>query len=171
VIWRPYLPEPRPAFKAYVNDPEPVPLESLWAARYLCGLFRVPPRQFRQRTRRGIAGSYWPKSDIVAVNPDRADGDGMGGEDGYYVCLLEELLHATGHPSRLDRATTTSLTYEGHALEQGTVNRALRIVLTELRFPVEALDWHAPLGLRWEDDPPLPVDQAAAEAAAAWVLG
>jgi hypothetical protein len=109
VIWHPYLPEPRPAFKLDADDPEPVPLKSLWEARCVCEHFRVPPRQFRRRTPRGIAGTYWPKTDIVVVNPDRADADGFGGDDGHYA-TLQRLLHATGHPSRLDRATTTAFT-------------------------------------------------------------
>src|SRR5262245_5832275 len=53
----------------------------------------------------------------------------MGGEDGYYAFLLHELLHATGHPSRLDRVTAGDYSGEGTELEEGTVFLAQRIVL------------------------------------------
>jgi antirestriction protein ArdC len=104
------------------------------------------------------------ESDTVAVDADSADADGMGGDDGYYAVLLEELLHATGHPRRLNRATTGDYSAAGHALEEGTVAMALRIVLAEIGFPPEALDWHA-------RDRGLPANREAARRAAAWVLG
>ena len=144
MTWRPYLPEPRPAVKFDDNDPEPVPPRVLWDARALCETFRLPPRQFRRRTSRGISGWYRVESDIVVVNPDRAAMDGMGGEDGYYAVLVHELLHATGHPSRLGRATTGDYSPAGNELEEGTVALARRIVLAELGFPDEALEWYAP---------------------------
>jgi Zincin-like metallopeptidase len=164
MTWRPYLPEPRPAYRLNPSDPEPVPLEVLRYARSLCATFRVPPRQFRQRVRKGEAGYYNPASDIVAVDPDRAAMDGLGGEDGYYALLLHELLHATGHTSRLDRATSGDYSPTGYELEEGTVRWALRIVLERIGFPPEALDWHAP------GDIGLPVDRTAAHAAAEWLL-
>ena len=163
MTWRPYLPEPYPAFKMDDNDPEPVPLEVLWATRALCANFRLPPRQFRRRTSFGTSGWYRVESDIVAVNPDRSAANGMGGEDGYYAMLVHELLHATGHPSRLGRATTGDY---GSELEEGTVCLAGRIVLAELGFPAEALEWHAP-----SNHYGFPADRDAAAAAAGWMLG
>jgi hypothetical protein len=65
--WRPYLPEPSPAF-VEPGDPEPVPLAVLREARRLCAEFRVPPREFRRRTARGERGAYYPATDIVAVD-------------------------------------------------------------------------------------------------------
>jgi antirestriction protein ArdC len=88
----------------------------------------------------------------------------MGGEDGYYVTLLHELLHATGHPSRLARPTSGDYSSEGYALEEGTVLRSQRIVLEAIGFEADALDWHAP------SEHGLPVDPEAARNAAAWVL-
>jgi hypothetical protein len=104
-------------------------------ARELCAQFRIPPRQFRRRVRKGEAGYYSPASDIVAVDPDRAAMDGMGGEDGYYAMLMHELLHATGHPSRLNRATSGDYSIFGYDLEEGTVRTALRTVLKSIGFP------------------------------------
>ena len=112
-----------------------------------------------------MAGWYRVESDIVAVDPDRAAEQGMGGEEGYYASLIHELLHATGHPSRLDRATTGVYTGDGSALEEGTVCMAQRITLTEIGFPLEALDWFAPSS-RFG----LPADRTAARGAAAWIL-
>ena len=133
--WRPYLPEPRPAVVDKPGDPEPVPLDVLRHARDLCAGFRQPPRQFRSRVEKGFVGCYYVESDIVAVNPDRADGDGLGGDDGYYTSLLHELLHATGHPSRLHRKTTGDFSLPGYEGEEGTTNEALRLVLDEIGFP------------------------------------
>lgn len=164
MIWHPDLPEPRPAL-VDPGEPEPVPLEALRLARDLCANFRVPPRQFRRRTRKGHQGLYYPATDIVAVDRAQADGEGMGGDDGYYATLIHELLHATGHPRRLDRATTTDYSREALAHEEGTVFAALRTVLVEIGFDSEALDWHAPRG----DE--LPVDRVAAMEAAAWMVG
>ena len=163
MTWRPYLPEPRPAL-VEPGDPEPVPLRALHTARHLCAAFRLPPRQFRRRTTRGEKGSYYPASDIVAVDAARAARDGMGGDDGYYATLLHELLHATGHQARLARATTGDFSPAGSDQEEGTVLAAQRIVLQEIGFSGEALEWHAPEGHG------LPVDQTAAAEAAAWVL-
>ena len=59
---------------------------------------------FDDEQSKGMAGAYYPASDIVAVDPSSADGDGMGADDGYYATLLHELLHATRHPSRLSRS-------------------------------------------------------------------
>ena len=42
MTWRPYLPEPQPAFKWDPNDPEPVPLAVLRDTRDLCARFRTP---------------------------------------------------------------------------------------------------------------------------------
>jgi hypothetical protein len=162
--WRPFLPEPKPADKDYPTDPEPVPLQVLRDTRDLCARFRVPPRQFRRRTPRGVGGSYHVRSDIVAVNPRRAASDGLGGEDGYYGFLVHELLHATGHPKRLARPTTGDYSPDGYALEEGTVLAAQRIVFAELGFPDEALDWHT---LGYKD---LPSDPKAAKLAARWFL-
>jgi Zincin-like metallopeptidase len=162
--WRPFLPEPEPAFKWDPSDPEPVPLQVLRYTRDLCAKFRVPPRQFRRRTARGVAGSYQAGSDIVAVDPDRAASNGLGGEDGYYGFLVHELLHATGHPRRLGRRTTGDYSPEGDALEEGTVLGAQRIVFAELGFPDEALDWHTS---GYEH---LPSDPEAATLAARWFL-
>src|SRR5437870_3906453 len=103
MTWRPYLPEPEPSEGLEPNDPEPVPLDVVERARDLCANFRVPPRQFRRRAPRRIGGMYRPRSDIVTVVPDVAISHGMGSNDGYYVTLIEELLHATGHPRRLGR--------------------------------------------------------------------
>lgn len=166
MIWRPYLPEPRPAFKWDSGDTEPVPLGVLRDARALCAGFRVPPRQFRQRARPGQVGWYRVESEIVAVNPDRAAMEGMGGEDGFYAMLLHELLHATGHPRRLDRPTTGHYSPPKSELEEGTVYAAQRLVLMEIGFPEEALDWHTPLGIGG-----FPVEHAAASRAARWMLG
>jgi antirestriction protein ArdC len=109
-------------------------------------------------------GVYYVASDIVAVDPDRADSDGMGGDDGYYSTLLHELLHATGHPSRLSRATTGDYSPPGYAREEGTVLFAQRIVLREIGFDTEAINWHT-------SSSDLPLDRGAARAAAAWILG
>jgi Zincin-like metallopeptidase len=147
MTWRPYLPDPRPAFKMNPDDPEPVALEVLQALRELCASFRVPPRQFRRRVGKAgahyHAGIYYHQTDIVAVDPDRAAMYGMGGEDGYYACLTHELLHATGHPSRLNRESLRDESSEGFALEEGTVMAASRIVLEAVGFGTEALDWFA----------------------------
>ena len=79
----------------------------------------------------------------MAVYTARAGGDGLGGDDGYYALLVRELLHATGHPRRLNRATTGDYSCEGYELEEGTVLAAQRIVLAEVGFSVEAVDWQA----------------------------
>lgn len=61
------------------GDPEPVDLEVLRTLRDLCANFRVPPRQFRRRVgEKAATGYYSPDADTVAVDPDRADSDGMG---------------------------------------------------------------------------------------------
>jgi hypothetical protein len=156
MTWHPYLPEPRPGFGLEPGDPEPVPLEALRVARDLCRDFRTPPRQFRRRTSKGTAGAYYPASDIVAV--------GMGGDDGYYATLLHDLLHATGHPSRLSRTTTGDYSPLGQAREEGTVWFAQRIVLQEIGFDDEAINWHT-------GSPDLPLDRRTAKEAAAWILG
>jgi zincin-like metallopeptidase len=166
MIWRPYLPEPRQAYKLDPGDPEPVPLSVLGDLRALCAGFRVPPRQFRRRTSHGIVGSYRVESDIVAVDPSMAACEGMGGEDGYYAMLVHELLHATGHPTRLDRATIGRYSGDASDLEEGTVYAAQRLVLTEVGFPPEAVAWYAPSGIFG-----FPVDAVAAKRAAGWVLG
>jgi Zincin-like metallopeptidase len=164
MIWRPYLPDPEPAFVIEPGDPEPVALKVLCRTRDLCASFRVPPRQFRRRTPRGAHGIYYVRTDIVAVDPAEADGEGMGGHDGYYATLVHELLHATGHKSRLGRETSGDYSPGGYALEEGTVFEAQRIVLREIGFGAEAVDWHAPQGHG------LPVDRKAARKAAAWIL-
>jgi antirestriction protein ArdC len=87
----------------------------------------------------------------------------MGGDDGYYVSLLHELLHATGHPRRLGRSATGDYSDHGYALEEGTVVAAQAIVLREIGFDHEAIEWHS-IGRE------LPIDRRAAAAAAAWVL-
>ena len=161
--WRPYLPEPSPAV-VEPGEPEPVPLAVLREARRLCAAFRVPPRQFRRRTATGDRGAYYPATDIVAVDVDRAGWDGMGGDDGYYAMLLHELVHATGHRSRLGRATIGDFSRAGSDLEEGTTLAALRIVLREIGFSGEALEWHA------RKEHGLSVDRKAAVRAAAWLL-
>jgi antirestriction protein ArdC len=40
-------------------------------------------------------GTYYPASDIVAVDPAAGAMNGLGREDGYYATLIHELLHAT----------------------------------------------------------------------------
>jgi antirestriction protein ArdC len=88
---------------------------------------------------------------------------GMGGEDGYYATLIHELLHATGHPSRLGRATTGDFSDRGYAREEGTVLLAQTIVLREIGFGDEATEWYTfAKGLS--------PDRRAARAAAAWML-
>ena len=164
LIWRPYLPEPQPAC-VEPGESDPVPLDVLVRARDLCANFPVPPRQFRTRTARGCCGSYYPRSDIVAVDPIRSAWDGMGGDEGYYAMLIHELLHATGHSKRLARATTGDFSREGYGLEEGTVITAQRIVLQEIGFGAEAIDWFTPQGHG------LPVDTREARKAAAWMLG
>lgn len=42
MTWRPYLPEPQPAFNWDPNDPEPFPLAVLRDTRDLCARFRTP---------------------------------------------------------------------------------------------------------------------------------
>lgn len=163
MTWHPYLPEPQPAV-VEPGEPEPVALELLYEARRLCAGFRIPPQQFRRRTRKGEKGAYYPAADIVAVDPARAAADGMGGDDGYYVTLLHELLHATGHPTRLARATTGDFSTAGYNLEEGTALRAQRIVLQEIGFRGAALEWHAP------KEHGLLVDGRAARNAADWLL-
>ena len=91
----------------------------------------------------------------------------MGGDDGYYATLVHELLHATGHPRRLDRATTGDYSLEGYALEERTVCVAERLVLAEIGFPQEALNWYAPAPSQHFG---LPADRVAATRAASWVL-
>jgi antirestriction protein ArdC len=142
-----------------------VPLEVLRHARDLCANFRIPPRQFRRRTSKGENGSYYPASDIVAVDVARAARDGMGGDDGYYATLLHELLHATGHQTRLGRATTGDYSAAGYALEEGTILAAQRILLRELGFGAEALEWYAPRKQGF------PIHRRAASEAATWLLG
>ena len=164
MTWRPFLPEPLPAFNLGENDPEPVPLDALRTARELCRGFGRPPRQFRRRTSKGSAGVYYTATDIVAVDLDRAAAEGLGGDDGYYATLLHELLHATGHPSRLSRATTGDYSPRGYGREEGTVLFAQRLVLREIGFDAEATEWHAPSSY-------LSLDRKAAREAAAWILG
>jgi antirestriction protein ArdC len=89
----------------------------------------------------------------------------LGGEDGYYSMLVHELMHATGHPSRLDRATTGNYSGDASDIEEGTSYAAQRLVLKAVGFPADALDWYAPVGIYG-----LPVDNAAAMEAAAWFL-
>jgi hypothetical protein len=149
------------------DDAEPAPLEVRRALRELCAGFRIPPRfELERDDDKPGAGGYDLESDTVSVDPDRAAMIGMGGEDGYYATLLHELLHATGHPSRLARA---SLQVRPNTLEEGTVMAAERIVLAHVGFPVEALDWYAPCHPTFELEP-APVDRDAAREAAAWVL-
>jgi antirestriction protein ArdC len=89
----------------------------------------------------------------------------MGGEEGSYAYLVHELLHATGHRSRLARATVGDYSPEGDALEEGTVYAAQRIVLAEVGFrPPPSPSWLPSI-------PTLPVAQEAAAAATAWLLG
>jgi antirestriction protein ArdC len=161
--WRPDLPEPQPAY-VEPGEPDPVSLEALRDLRDLCAAFTVPPRQFRRRTAKGEFGAYYPSTDIVAVSPWRAAGEGMGGDDGYYAALLHELLHATGHPRRLGRRTTGDFSSDGYALEEGTVLLAEQIVLESIGFDPEAVDWYT-MQLRT-----LPADRKAASRAAGWVL-
>lgn len=111
-----------------------------------------------------MIGSYQPSTDTVAVDLDASAMNGMGGEDGYYVTLLHELLHATGHASRLARATTGDYSPEGYACEEGTVLEAQRIVLKTIGFEAEALHFHAPSAHGF------PADRCAAADATAWVL-
>jgi len=61
-------------------------------------------------------GAYYPSSDIVAVDPAS---DGMGGDE-----ALHELLHATGHRTRLAWLTTGVYSPRGYAEEER--HRALR---------------------------------------------
>jgi len=63
-----------------------------------------------------MAGAYYPSSDIVAVDPAS---DGMGGDE-----ALHELLHATGHRTRLAWLTTGLYSPRGYAEEER--HRALR---------------------------------------------
>jgi Zincin-like metallopeptidase len=129
-------------------------------------------------------GTYDSSSDTVSIDPDRSAFDGMGGEDGYYVVLLHELLHATGHTSRLWRASLYERSDEAKALEECTTEAALRIVLEELGFPDEALDHFTPRRRTFElstidpenggpclyrFDPP-PIDRDVAQDMADWVL-
>jgi Zincin-like metallopeptidase len=149
MTWHPYLPEPERADKMDSDDPEPVPLAVLRDTRDLCANFRVPPRQFRRRAPRGMVGWYRVESDIVAVDPFRAAQEGMGGEEGYYAFLVHELLHATGHPTRLARSTTGDYTDDANAREEATVRMAQRIVLTEVGFPQQRRS----IGLCWTGRP------------------
>jgi hypothetical protein len=52
----------------------------------------------------------------------------------------------------------------GNYLEEGTILAAQRIVLREIGFSGEALEWHAP------KEHGLPIDRKAARKAAAWLL-
>jgi antirestriction protein ArdC len=89
----------------------------------------------------------------------------MGGDDGYYATFLHELLHATGHPARLARTTIGDFSPAGNYLEEGTILAAQRIVLQEIGFSGEALEWHAP------KEHGLPIDRKAAIKAASWLMG
>jgi antirestriction protein ArdC len=150
----------------------------LRALRELCAGFRLPPRfRLLEHDKNDVrsSGVYDLDSDTVSMDPDRAAAAGMGGEEGYYAALTHELLHATGHPSRLNGESIRDESDEGEALEEGTVMAAERIVLEAVGFPLEALDWFAPCrwvfvipsGYRLD---PAPVDRDAARAAADWVL-
>ena len=152
------------------GGPRTDPLEAVRALRELCAGFRLPPRfallyaphRPEPDVRLG-SGSYNLQSDVVGIDPSRAAQNGMGGEDGYYVTLVHELLHATGHPSRLDRESLRNMSEEAYMLEEATASASERIVLEAVGFPTEALDWYA---LN-----PAPGDHDAAEAAADWMLG
>ena len=82
--------------------------------------FPYPPRQFRRRTPRDTVGYYRPETDIVAVDPLQAEADGMGGDDGYYSCLL--------HGSFTPLGTLTGLTagQSGITRSRGTASRKAR---------------------------------------------
>lgn len=61
----------------------------------------------RPEIKHGMTKAYYsPDADIVAM-PDRAR---FENESGYYATLFHELVHATGHKSRLNRTTLTAST-------------------------------------------------------------
>ncbi len=145
MIWRPYLPEPEPAFVLDPGDPSPLPSPCCETCATSAQASRCPRARSSRKTKKGaVSGYYAPATDIVSVDVRPADLDGMGGHDGYYAVLVHELLHATGHPRRLARRTIGDHSPKGYALEEGTTLAAQRIVLAKIGFDSEALDWHAP---------------------------
>jgi hypothetical protein len=88
----------------------------------------------------------------------------MGGEDGYYAALVHELLRATGHPKRLNRATTGDYSPRDSFAKRNTVVAAQQMLLTADGFPDEAVNWHA------TGHDLLLADLPAARLAAAWML-
>jgi hypothetical protein len=141
--WRPYLPEPRPAV-VELGDPEPVPLDALRAARRLCADFRVPPRQFRRRTARGADGQLLPRE----RHPSPSMLPGQRGAEWVETTVTTQLSFTSfctrqAIPGRLARTTSGDFSPAGSYLEEGTILAAQRIVLREIGFGGEALEWHA----------------------------
>jgi hypothetical protein len=163
MTWRPYLPEPGPALSSRAILSR---CPSKQSARHVVYVRTSVPRldssaDGPQEVKRAATTLRLTSSPSIRSG---AAYDGMGGDDGYYATLLHELLHATGHQARLARATTGDFSPAGNSLEEGTTLAAQRIVLREIGFSGEALEWHAP------KEHGLPVDRRAARNAAAWLL-
>ena len=79
------------------HAPKPSQTKPVELAEQLVNAMPCPPAIKRHPSR----ACYYPRDDVVAVPPDSQ----FQQREEYYSTLFHELIHATGHESRLDRAS------------------------------------------------------------------
>ena len=97
-------------------------------------------------------GAYYnPKHDVVNI-PPRTKFSGTPTEDAtgvYYSTVMHELIHWTGHQSRLNRLDEALRSHRGYALEELVAEMGAVILLERLGMKLSNLSIHATYFQNW----------------------
>lgn len=154
-----------------VDPTEPVPFEPMEEASNIVGGYADGPRI----EHRGARAFYRPREDLVRVpEPGR-----FVDHESYYATLFHELVHSTGHSSRLDRGLDNEPSPFGspeYSKEELVAEMGAAFLAAEASISLETIEqsaayieaWHK----RLSSDQKLVVHAAgAAQKAADWVHG
>tara|TARA_R110002072_G_scaffold22383_20_gene78338 strand:- start:129622 stop:130569 length:948 start_codon:yes stop_codon:yes gene_type:complete len=151
-------------------SPEPLmePVEPAGRRRRIDAFFARIDAQLRHK---GSEAYYEPVRDRITMPPTTL----FEGFDHYYATLAHELLHWTGHSSRLDRDLKNRFGSKAYAAEELVAELSSAILGAELGLPVTHLDNHASYISHWlkllkSDDRAMLMAAAKAEEASSLLL-
>ena len=151
-------------------SPEPLmePVEPAGRRRRIDAFFARIDAQLRHM---GSEAYYEPVRDRITMPPATL----FEGFDHYYATLAHELLHWTGHSSRLDRDLKNRFGSKAYAAEELVAELSSAILGAELGLPVTHLDNHASYISHWlkllkSDDRAMLMAAAKAEEASSLLL-
>jgi antirestriction protein ArdC len=111
-------------------------------------------RQLGMRRTAGTRGAFYnPQSDVVNVPPEKCflDDEEETATEGYYSTLLHELVHWTGHISRLKRFPEYIVTFtrEQYAREELVAEATAIILMRHFNVTPKTLSRHATYFQNW----------------------